>query len=176
MQNSFVDPDALHRPPLGRVRPVSLRAFSQMICGADGVVVPSRSRELLLLVCARNKVWCENERTRQKLPCLAYLINRCESFEGAWGNFFKSFPKKRILFQKSPTKNASFFKSPPQKRVLFQKSPTKNASLILPFWSFRAVPLQDRNKSPAFPSARRACQPRQHRPYPAPQDALRCGA
>ena len=155
MQNSFVDPDASHRPPLGRVRPVSLRAFSQMICGADGVVVPSRSRELLLLVCARNKVWCENERTRQKLPCLAYLINRCESFEGAWGNFFKSFPKKRILFQKSPT---------------------KNASLILPFWSFRAVPLQDRNKSPAFPSARRACQPRQHRPYPAPQDALRCGA
>ena len=26
----FVDPDASHRPPLGRVRPASLRAFSEM--------------------------------------------------------------------------------------------------------------------------------------------------
>ena len=144
----FVDPDASHRPPLGRVRPASLRAFSEMtqtsysfissfvssfslpcarsfaspvqgevaLRSNDGRVVntipqalcasslytrepsksvtsfqassvqgeakhafmcSSRSRELLLLVCARNKVWCENERTRQGHSYLAYLINCC---------------------------------------------------------------------------------------------------
>ena len=34
-----------------------------------------------------------------------------ESFEGVWGNFFKSFPKKRILFQKFSHKKTRPFRS-----------------------------------------------------------------